>query len=60
MVTNADARSVLEALVGRQIRTVTGRPNTVMVFAPGCRLIRQGLRLLVLFWTFFDRVVGET
>lgn len=30
MVTNADARSVLEALVGRQIRTVTGRPNTVM------------------------------
>lgn len=30
MVTNADARSVLEALKGRQIRTLTGRPNTVL------------------------------
>ena len=30
MATDLDARSLLESLVGRQISTVTGRPNTVL------------------------------
>jgi hypothetical protein len=33
MATDLDARSVLESLVGQQISTLTGRPNTVLDLA---------------------------
>jgi hypothetical protein len=33
MTSDSDARSLLESLVGQQIRTLTGRPNTVLNLA---------------------------
>jgi hypothetical protein len=39
MATDLDARSLLESLVGQQIATLTGRPNTVLSLADADALV---------------------
>jgi hypothetical protein len=42
MATEQDARGLVESLVGRQISTVTGRPNTVLKVADGNVIVGTG------------------